>query len=262
VPEAEEEPLPEWEGNSGIYSVAFGEPSRECARVLLKSVRKYMPGLPVCFVGTEPIGGEDAFVEQPDRDIGGRIAKLMMDDLAPTDWRYVLYLDADTELTESVAYLFQLLADGFEIAICKDMDKYHTADKMLRPDNSDEAHYTWETLVTAEGTFQYNGGMMAWRRCKATRKFLRSWQAEWQRFGKRDQGALLRALYKDPLRLYLLTNEWNASDRYPMPPGKVAILHHNTKARRWGGLIKGRIDSPEAWRAVQAYGRTKRVKGG
>ena len=260
MPVEEDEPRPPWQGNSGIYTVAFGDPSRACAKTLLASVRQHMPGLPVCFVGAQPLGGEDVFIQQPDKDIGGRVAKLKMDELAPAEWRYVLYLDADTELVQPVDYLFQVLEDGFEVAICRDMAKYHTANMMLRPDNQDEAHYTWETITSAEGTFQYNGGMMAFQRCEATKRFFSAWQTEWQRFGKRDQGALLRALYKNPLRLHLLMNEWNASDRYPPPPGEVAIWHHNTRARRWGGLIKGRIDSAAAWQAVKAFERAAAQK--
>ena len=102
--------------------------------------------------------------------------------------------------------------------------------------------------------------MMAFQRCAATKRFFKAWQTEWQRFGKRDQGALLRALYKNPLRLYLLTNHWNASDRYPDIDGEVAIWHHNTKARRWGGLIRGRIDSPEAWAAVRVFTQAQQGK--
>lgn len=253
VPAVPEGPLPDWHGTSGIYAVAFGEPSRECARKLIGSVRKHMPGLPVCLVSTKPLGGETIFVEQRDSDIGGRIAKLKAYELAPAAWRYVLYLDADIELVQPIDYLFQLLQDGWEMAICKDMNRYHTANMMLRPDNTDEAHATWAILLSPEGSFQYNGGMMAFRRSEATRDFFRSWQTEWQKYGKRDQGALLRALYGNPLRLYLLGNQWNASDRYPTPDGEIAVWHHNTQARRWGGLIKGRIDSPEAWAAVETW---------
>lgn len=248
-------PFPDWHGRAGIYCVAFGEPSRKCARRLIASVKKQMPGLPIAVVAASPLGGENFAIQHPDSDIGGRIAKLKADQLAPGNWQYVLYLDADTELVQDISFLFQLLQDGWEAVICKDMKRYSTADQMLRPDNRDEANYTWEAVVSKTGTFQYNGGMMAFRRCTATQEFFKIWREEWQRFGKRDQGALLRALYKNPLKLYLLTNQWNASDRYPMPPGQIAIVHHNTQARRWGGLVKGRIDSPEAWAAVQQWRR-------
>jgi len=243
---AAEEDLPDWQGASGAYLVAFGGPSRRCAGRAIASIHHHMRGLPVCLVSDSKLGLEDVFVEQPDRDVGGRIAKLRVDELAPASWRYVLYVDADVELVGDISFLFQVLADGWELVICKDMAKYDTVRMMLRPDNRDEAEATWKALGTDQA-LQYNGGMMAYRRNARTERFFTAWQEEWQRWGKRDQGALLRALHAAPLRLYVLGNQWNASKRYPLPPGKLALLHHNTEARRWSGLIRGRLDSKEAW---------------
>jgi hypothetical protein len=95
--------------------------------------------------------------------------------------------------------------------------------------------------------------MMAYRRNANTRRFFSRWLSEWDRYGKRDQGALLRALYASPLRMFLLMNQWNATTRYAMPPGEIAIKHHNTEARRWNGIVNGRIDSKEAWQAVKRF---------
>jgi hypothetical protein len=105
---------------------------------------------------------------------------------------------------------------------------------------------------------QYNGGMMAYRRNSNTMRFFQKWQVEWNRYGKRDQGALLRALYDQPLKLFVLMNQFNASTRYNMPGGEIAILHHNTEARRWNGIINGRIDSETAWESVSRYNPAKK----
>ena len=249
-----ESPLPPWEGQSGVYMVAFGEPSRKCAVRAINSVHAHMPGLPVALVSSEPLGPEDVFVQQSDVDIGGRIAKLKMDELAPEEWRYVLYLDADTEVVGDLSFLFQVLQDGWELVICKDMAKYHTAARMQRPDNKDECDATWKLMGTREA-LQYNGGMMAFRRCDRTREFFGLWQREYQRWCKRDQAALLRAVHTYPLRLFVLCNQWNATTRYEPPVGELAILHHNTQARRWGGIVRGRTDSGEAWEAVRRWER-------
>jgi hypothetical protein len=48
-------------------------------------------------------------------------------------------------------------------------------------------------------------------------------------------------------------NQWNATTRYELPPGEIAIKHHNMEARRWNGIIRGRIDSDEAWQAVEKF---------
>lgn len=241
--------LPDWRNHSGVYLVAFGKPSRKCAERCIDSVHKQMPGLPVALVSDKPLGKEDIFVKHKDADIGGRIAKLKVDELAPADWTYVLYIDADIEIVDDISFLFQVLQDGWEFIICKDNNKYGLVREMKRPDNIDECLETWEKMGNQE-LLQYNGGLMAYRRNANTRNFFERWQAEWQKYGKRDQGALLRALYARPLRLFLLMNQWNATTRYPMPPGKIAVKHHNMEARRWSGIINARIDSQEAWAQV------------
>jgi hypothetical protein len=74
---------------------------------------------------------------------------------------------------------------------------------------------------------------------------------EWNRHGKRDQAALLRALWRVPVRLAVLGNEWNTVTRYYEPEMSAGILHHPMTARRWEGVIHGRLDSTEAWRMVK-----------
>lgn len=244
--------LPAWRVNSGVYVVAFGDPSRKCAKRCIDSVKRFMPGLPIALVSDKPLGGEDVFISHPDSDIGGRTAKLKVDELAPKEWQYVLYLDADTEIIGDISPLFQILEDGWEMVICKDNNRYGLVKEMKRPDNGDECLETWNLLGSQE-LLQYNGGMMAYRRNTNTARFFDNWQREWQKYGKRDQGALLRALYGKPLRMFVLMNQWNATTRYELPPGEIAILHHNTDARRWNGIVEGRIDSPEAWAAVKRF---------
>jgi len=251
-PAADTRSLPNWQGYAGVYVVAFGEPSRKCAVRCIKAVNRQMPGLPVALASDRPLGPETLFIKQEDRDIGGRLGKLAVDRLAPKEWQYVLYLDADTEPVEPLDFLFDLLASGWEAFICKDMNKYHYAGMMKRPDNGAEFNATMDQLGT-EHVMQYNGGVFGFRRCDNTRRFFELWNEEYQRWCGRDQGALLRALHRNPLRLCVLTNHWNASMRYPMPPGDVALLHHNMEARRWSRSIRGRIDSPDAWRAVKEW---------
>jgi hypothetical protein len=252
--------LPDWQGNSGVYVVAFGEPSRKCAERAINSVHEQMPDLPVALVAEKPLGIEDIFIQHTDADAGGRIAKLKVNELAPKDWTYVLYVDADIEIVGDISFLFQVLQDGWEFIICKDNNKYGLVREMKRPDNLDECVETWDKMHSTE-LLQYNGGMMAYRRNRNTRRFFERWQTEWQKYGKRDQGALLRALYDRPLRVFLLMNQWNATTRYELPKGEIAIKHHNMEARRWSGLIQGRIDSEEAWRAVKKYRGEIRNRG-
>ena len=242
-----------WKHNSGIYIVAFGAPARRCAVKCIKASKYTMPEMPIALCSTAPLNaGEDVFIKQPDTDIGGRVAKLAAYDLAPKEWEYVLYLDADTEPVENLEFIFETLAKGWEVIICKDMDKYVVARFMARGDNRPETEATLDQLGTDE-VLQYNGGLFGFRRCARTKNLFTLWNEEWQRWAGRDQGALLRALHAAPLRVFVLGNQWNASDRYPAPVGQVAVWHHNIAARRWVGKIGGRLDSEQAWDSVKQW---------
>jgi hypothetical protein len=123
---------------------------------------------------------------------------------------------------------------------------------MNRPDNLDECQATFLRTGTDE-LIQLNGGVFAFRRNERTREFFDAWHAEWQRWGKRDQAALLRALFDHPLKLYVLGNEWNTITRYDDPKISAGILHYPLTARRWRGLIHPRLDDPEAWAQVKEF---------
>lgn len=241
--------LPGWHGNAGVYIVAYGDPARECAFRCMQSIRKYMPDIPIALASSAPLGIEDRHIAAPDLDIGGRSVKTQIYDLAPESWQYVLYLDADTEMIADARHLFDLMASGWEFAICTNPAQYHLAREMRRPDNADEIDQTFAVLGTDE-ILQLNGGVFAFRRCERVRRFFARWHMEWQRWGARDQAALDRALYDEPVRLIVLGKDWNCIDRYDKPSDTTAIVHHPMTARRWRGRVNGRLDSSEAWGAL------------
>ncbi len=100
-----------------------------------------------------------------------------------------------------------------------------------------------------------NGGVFAFSRNYRTEKFFRSWYEEWHAWGKRDQAALLRSLWKNPLKLYVLGNEWNTITRYDDPNTTAWLLHYPMTARRWRGVLHYRLDDPQAWKAVDEFER-------
>ena len=60
-------------------------------------------------------------------------------------------------------------------------------------------------------------------------------------------------MYADPLKVYLLGNEWNSFPKYTQGITTAGLIHYPGDARRWKGLIAGRIDSKEAWAAVRRF---------
>ena len=244
-----------WKKKRGIYIVAFGEPARKCANRCIRASKRLMPEISIALCAVSPLNvGEDIFIQWEDVDIGGRTAKLAAYENAPQDWEYILYLDADTEPIEDISFLFEILHQGWELVICKDMAKYALARFMARGDNKPETEATLSMIGTDE-VLQYNGGVFGFRRSPRVQEFFRLWQSEWQRWAARDQGALLRAIYIYPMRIFVLMNQWNASDRYPAPEDTVAVWHHNIEARRWAGKVGDRLDSKKAWDTVAQWQR-------
>lgn len=237
----------------GIYVVAFGEPARESARRLLASIQRYMPDIPVALVGSEPLrAGETVFIEYSDTDIGGRRAKLAIDSLAPKEWKEILYLDADTELIAPVYQLFDWIHDGWDMLICRDVYPRDSLLGMHGRYDAAETQATYNLVYTWE-LMQLNGGVFCYQRNARTEQFFRAWRDEYERWLQRDQGALLRALYQNPLKLLVLGNEWNTFPRSQDTKISAGILHYPQEARRWRGQIPGRIDTPEAWQAVKRF---------
>jgi hypothetical protein len=244
--------LPDWRGRCGIYMVAFGEPSRHCALEAIQSIKESMPDIPVALCSDRRLGPEDKFIQQPDADIGGRIAKLKVYDLAPKSWQYVLYLDADTEVRAPVTFYFDLVQSGWEFVICKDVRRQALMRDYRRPNNQAEYEQVIAMLGTDEA-LQLNGGVFAFRRCDRTRRFFERWYEEWNKYGARDQGGLIRALYADPPRMTVLGNEWNYFPHYCKHEEPAGIWHFPQRARRWQGQIPGRLDSKAAWAAVTRF---------
>jgi len=246
-------PRSPWADHAGVFYVAYGDPARECAARAITSFKQFMPGVPVALVSDRPLNaGEDVFVQNKDEDVGARSVKTQIYDLAPAEWEYVLCLDADTEVVSDISFLFQVLEDGYSAVFCTNPAQYVLGREMTRPDNADECAETFKIVGTDE-FLQLNGGVFAFRRSERTAEFSRAWHREWNRYGKRDQAALDRVLYTNPIRILVLEKTFNCITRYDQPDG-AAILHYPLTARRWRGMLPGRLDSDESWAVLHPGG--------
>lgn len=240
----------------GIYVVAYGEPARDCAENLIASIRRYMPDTPVAVASDHPLAAADIFVPNPDEDLGGRAAKTRMWDNAPAEWEYVLYLDADTELTAPIPFLFDVLRDGWELVCTKDVQGYDLVHSLWRRDSTE--HKLGWAAIKSDRALQLAGGVMGFRRTPAVQAFLETWYTEWFREARRDQGALLRALYANPVRLLVLGNHWNTFQGGICPETTAGIIHHRDgPARRIRGWIRGRLDDPALWKRETSIRRVR-----
>lgn len=235
----------------GIYCVAFGEPARACAVQMMTTAKTHLPEIPIALAAARPIGLEDIFIEVEDSDVGGRRAKLRAYELAPAEWQAVLYLDVDTEVVGDIRLYFQLVEDGWEFVICKDPHLMDTMKSFQRANNLAETREIEQELYTLN-TLQFNGGVWAFGRNERVAAFFRRWQVEWEKHAGRDQGALIRAMYADPLKVIVLGNEWNTFPKYMRGVTTAGLMHYPGRARRWSGLLP-RLDSPAAWARVQQF---------
>ena len=149
---------------------------------------------------------------------GARWAKLNTDLLAPPAWRHILYLDADTRVLGDVTAPFAMLDDGFDLVLTPSQNQ--GADVLCHI-GSDDRSDTIDALCNPE-PLQLQAGVMWFDRVRCARLFA-AWREEWKKHHAQDQGALLRALDREPVRVHILGRAWN---------GGSIVEHKFGKARR------------------------------
>jgi hypothetical protein len=79
--------------------------------------------------------------------------------------------------------------------------------------------------VGGEPILALQGGAMWFRKTPAVHAFFEVWREEWERWREQDQAALMRALRRSPVKLWLLSRDWN---------GGTLLGHYHAHARRAG----------------------------
>lgn len=186
----------------GVLYVAYGEAARREAAASAKSLPS---GLPVCVVGDEPLLGNALHhIPFPDPGPGARRAKLNAVNLSP--FTHTLYLDADTRPVGDVALGFTPLLSGWHLCMAHSARQGHD---VLGNCTASDRHLTLQEIANAE-PLALQAGVIFFRRCDEVSQFYDAWLAEWERDRTQDQGAFLRALNRNPLRIWLLGLPWNS----------------------------------------------------
>jgi len=186
-------------GTTGVMMVAVGHKARSEAVSAIGSLRRWHDW-PVAVVG-EPVAGAGSVIPFEHPGHGARRAKLNIDTLSPFD--NFLYLDADTRVQGDVGAGFDILADGWDVAITASEHQeqdwlWHIGDRERA-----DTEQRWGRLL------QLQGGMMFVAKNERTKTLFQAWRHEWSRYQQNDQGALLRALQIAPVRLWLLGRDYN-----------------------------------------------------
>lgn len=188
----------------GVVLVATGQPARAAAERCLASLRRHHDW-PAQVTSDLPVAGAE-WVKAGQPGWGGRGAKLGL--LLSSPFDETLYLDADTRVRGDLSGGFAVLAGGWDLALAP--SSRQGGDLLGNLAERDRA----ATLADlgSEWLLGLQCGVLFWRRCQAVTRLAQCWLEEWARFGQHDQGAFLRALYRAPVRLWLLGRAYNGGE--------------------------------------------------
>jgi len=202
-------------GSRGVCYVAYGDNAEREANLSIASLRRYC-NYPVAIANDKtalvpmPANGELTNAQK------SRWAKVNLDAWSPFDLS--LYLDADTRVNGSVLAGFDIMQDGYDMAMTPSSNQggeclWHV-DKRERDDT---------LLELGREPLQLQAGVMFFRKTERTNQLFATWKSEWLRWKGQDQAALLRAMQQVPVKLHLLGRPWN---------GGAIIAHLFGRARQ------------------------------
>jgi len=181
----------------GVVCVAYGDNAVAEAEAMVGSLKE-RHDWPVLAVADGAVAGADVIYRFEEPGWGARWAKLNQDKLAP--WERWLYLDADTRVKGDLSAGFDVLADGWDLAITASR---HQETNWLWVASEEERAETDRLMLSLQG------GVFYARKGKRTAAFFEAWREEWLRWAHVDQAALVRALKVSPLRVWLFGRDWN-----------------------------------------------------
>ena len=185
----------------GVIYVAYGERARDEFYRSHSLLLRYHD-IPVSLVSDRAYPGV-SWISFPDLDRGARQAKLSIDLLSPYD--QTLYLDADTRPYQYIASGFHSLDDGWDLAICPSTQQ--GSDFLWRCSKREIA----ETMdsFSSNRILSLQGGVMFFSKNNRVHAFFARWREEWAKYKDQDQGAMIRSLAANPLKVWLLGRPWN-----------------------------------------------------
>lgn len=198
--------------NYGVLYIAYGQKAVNLTENAIETLRLYNNTLSVTVISDQDVKGANSIIYHEDTDAGARSIKTSIYLLTPYD--KTLYMDADTEVLCDPEPYFRLL-DDVDLVIGQDTTRIFN--------RADHPHLIKEEVVatieeTSGGEFiQYNTGVMLFNKCDNIEKLMNAWHEEWQRWGKHDQPAMFRAMYRHPVRIAPMREAFN--------------VHHSAKAK-------------------------------
>ena len=179
---------------NGAVFTAYGEKAIFCANRAKEALHRTDPDLPVQIMNNHYHDLTDVQCS--------RLAKVSLLNWSP--FEQTAYLDADTIPYQSIAVGFEILADGFDLVITPSNNQ---GDELLWHVGQDDKAETLNT--TQSEPLQLQAGVFWVARNARTKKLFAAWRVEWEKYQNQDQGAFLRALYANPVKVWLLGRAYN-----------------------------------------------------
>ena len=205
----------------GVVYIAYGKKAVRMVKRAIDILRSFS-NLPVSVITDQDIEGA---VYHKDTDLGARSIKTSVYFLSP--YGRTLYMDADTELKSDPTPYFDLL-EKVDMVMGQDVTRiFNTA---THPHLVQEEVETTIKETNGGEFIQYNTGVMFFRKCDAVEKLMTAWHEEWQRWGRQDQPAMFRAMYRHPVRIAPMREPFNT---HHSAKAKV-VFHAHRRASREG----------------------------
>ena len=169
----------------------------------MRALKQSNPSLPTAHVADRPVGGDGDWIAFSDPGPGARRAKLNADLLTPFD--LTLLLDADTRPHGDLSPGFNIIEDGWDVALAPSTRQGHDCLGNVR------AGERLATLRQHPEPLGLQAGLVFFRQSRASSDLFLRWREEWHVNQGEDQAALIRALRRVPdARVWLLGHPWNS----------------------------------------------------
>jgi hypothetical protein len=184
----------------GIVFVAYGPKAKKECELSIKSLKQHN-NLPVTVIDETVFPGEPGMTDSQ----RARWGKLNLPELV--DYDRVLYLDADTRIHSDLSTGVEML-DNWDMAIASSKNQdgalfAHIPDEAEKQATLEEIGNPWP--------LQLQAGVI-WFHREGCAKFFVEWRRAWLEYRDQDQAAMLRALYREPIRVWLLGRPFNGGE--------------------------------------------------
>lgn len=185
---------------NGVVYVTYGQKAKQEAMESIKSLKQHN-NLPVTITDERVFPGEKGMTDSQ----RARWGKLNIPEIV--DYDNVLYLDADTRIHGDLSTGFSIL-DAWDMAIVP--SKNQGADLFAHIPDPVEKQATVEEIGNP-WPLQLQAGLFFFRRLECV-GFFSAWRDEYRRYQDQDQAAFLRALHREPIRVWLLGRPFNGGE--------------------------------------------------